>query len=129
MCFSERKHPVFIKCVLFSLPGGRPGGMGHDWNSGDRGAPASGPNVSSRPGDRGWTGAPSQGADRVGVRPQPAALAVQQPLLQTPPTSAAFLASATNIMMGVGLGGSRNSTQEARYDAYKTIQGGNVGRY
>ena len=49
------------------------------------------------------------------------------PMMQAPPTNNTFLQSAANIMMGVGLGGSRQP--EMRYDAYKNMSGGNVRRY
>ena len=116
-----------------SAPSAIPDHGGHQWPSSERGsqAAASAPLSGGRPAERGWPSAPaSASTERVGsVRPAPAAIAVQQPLLQTPPTSAAFLASAANIMMGVGIGGSRSTTTDARYDAYKNLQGGNVRRY
>ena len=103
--------------------------MEHQWSSNDRSAATVAPVISNRPADRGWPAAPSQATDRVSVRAQPAAIVAQQPLLQTPPSSAAFLASAANIMMGVGLASNRAATQDTRYDAYKNLQGGNVRRY
>ena len=51
------------------------------------------------------------------------------PLLQAPPAANTFLASAANIMMGVGLA-SRDGQQDNRYDAYsRGMPGGQVRKY
>ena len=75
----------------------------------------------------GWPAVGLAGQRAADIRPQQAGLVLNQPLIQNPPTSQAFLASAANIMMGVGLAGGR--PQDARYDAYKNLSGGTIRRY
>ena len=98
----------------------------HQWSS-DRGPVAGSALMSGRSADYSWAAVPGQTTDRIAVRPQP--IAAQQGLIKTPSSSAAFLASAANIMMSVGLANTRGATQDTRYDAYKTLQGENVRRY
>ena len=70
-----------------------------------------------------WPGSTNQS----NVRPQTAGLVLNTPLIQTPPASQAFLASAANIMLGLGANNAR--PQDARFDAYKNLPGGNIRRY
>lgn len=88
------------------------------------------------------TGQASHGADRWtgnvgdrGVRGVQPGMPVNPPIMQGAPASnTAFMASAANILMGVGLAGQRGGGggggggTEARYDAYKGLTG-NIRRY
>lgn len=51
---------------------------------------------------------------------------VSAPLLQAPSSSNSFLASAANIMMGMGLA-NRGNQQDSRYDAYSRGGSGSGG--
>ncbi len=53
-------------------------------------------------------------------------------LLQPSPQNQAFLATATNLMMGMGLAAPSapaSRTQDARFDAYKGVPGAQLPRY
>lgn len=64
---------------------------------------------------------------RPSLQPQRPMQVINKPLMQSTPASQTFLASAANIMMGVGL--AANRTQEPRFDAYSNMSGGNIRRY
>ena len=56
---------------------------------------------------------------------------MMNPSLMQSPQNQAFLASATNLMMGMGLAPSAptSRTQDARFDAYKGVPGAQLPRY
>ena len=78
------------------------------------------------------TGTPSTAA--MAMRPQNPTLSAGQfmmnPQLMASPHNQAFLASATNLMMGMGLPGTAGTRpSEARFDAYKGVPGAQLPRY
>ena len=85
-----------------------------------------------RPSDR-WSTSMNSQTDRGGIRPQhgsaPMGMGQGASIMGAPPSAGnSFLASAANIMMGVGLVGG-NRAQEPRYDAYKNLSTGTDRRY
>ena len=100
-----------------------------------------------------WAGIPSAGIPSAGIpsagipssgTPSTAAMAMRppqnptlsagqfmmNPQLMASPHNQAFLASATNLMMGMGLPGTAGTRSgEARFDAYKGVPGAQLPRY
>ena len=111
-----------------SAVGNAPGGR-DSWQSSDRGLGSQGgmDHSMNRTQER-WPPAMGSAPTDRSIRPQTTGLVMNTPLIQNPPASQTFLASAANIMMGVGLAGG-NRPQENRYDAYKNLSGGNIRRY
>ena len=95
----------------------------HSWGSGGGNTHSAAPSHGT---DR-WGG--NVGSDRGGVRGVQPSIPVNSMIQGTPSANTAFMASAANILMGVGLAGQRSSGTEARYDAYKGLTGGNIRRY
>jgi hypothetical protein len=122
-----------VLCIAGS-GGGAGGNPSSTWSSGGRGsgdsrsAPASG----GAGGRDSWAqgGGSSGGGAAISGSRSSQSLNVAAPLLQSPPAATAFLASAANIMMGVGLanrGSTSNSAPDNRYDAYSRGVGGTGG--
>jgi len=109
-------------------------GGNNQWSSGASQSVASNQQSQQRPNERWGSGAgagpahsraPPAHNNRPGMAPQRPAM-MAKPLMQSTPASQTFLASAANIMMGVGL--AANRPQEQRFDAYSNMPA-NVRRY